>query len=105
VVEDAASIAEIICRYAVFENVYIQSISIGDDELERALVQFYAAILVYLSKAKNYFQENSASGCVCVSASDYQLIRMDRTHYKKWAPSQIRPRVGLPRHYQSARNS
>jgi len=59
--EDAASIAEIICRYAVFENVYIQSVSIADDELERALVQFYTAILMYLSKAKEYFQENSAS--------------------------------------------
>jgi hypothetical protein len=63
VVEDAASIAEIICRYAVFENVYVQSVSVADDELMRALVRFYAAILIYLSKAKKYFQENSASRC------------------------------------------
>jgi hypothetical protein len=56
-----ASIAEVICRYAVFENVYLQAISSGDDEFERALIQFYATVLIYLSKAKSYFEENSAS--------------------------------------------
>lgn len=59
--EDIASITQMICRYAVFEDVYVQSMSTADDELERALIQFYAAILIYLSKAKKYFQENSAS--------------------------------------------
>jgi hypothetical protein len=49
--------------------------STADDELERALIEFYAAILIYLSKAKNYFQENSASVYLC-STLDYQLIRI-----------------------------
>jgi hypothetical protein len=61
VMEGAALIAEMICRYAIFEDVYIQSVSPADHELERALVHFYAAILVYLSKAKSYFEENTAS--------------------------------------------
>ncbi|KIM92814.1 hypothetical protein OIDMADRAFT_107066 [Oidiodendron maius Zn] len=60
VMEDITSIAQMICRYAVFEDVYAQSISAADDELERALIRFYAAILIYLSKARKYFQENSA---------------------------------------------
>ena len=59
-VESANSIAEIICRYAVFEGVWRQSQSAAADELERALVKFYAAIMIYLSKAKRYFDENTA---------------------------------------------
>lgn len=60
VVESAASIGEIICRYAVFEDVYLQSPCAAADELQRALVGFYAAILIYLSKVKSYFEQNSA---------------------------------------------
>ena len=61
VVESATSIAEIICRYAIFEDVYLQSLSAAADELQRALVRFYAAIMIYLSKVKSYFEQNSAS--------------------------------------------
>jgi hypothetical protein len=68
--EDIASITQMISRYVVFEVVYVQSMSTADDELERALIQFYAAILIYLSKAKKYFQENSASVYLC-STLDY----------------------------------
>jgi hypothetical protein len=50
VVESAVSIAEIICRYAIFEDVYRQSASPAAIELERVLVKFYAAIMVYLLK-------------------------------------------------------
>jgi hypothetical protein len=61
VIEGAASIAEIIYRYAIFEDVYLQSISPATEELKRALVQLYAAIMVYLLKAKSYFNQNLAS--------------------------------------------
>lgn len=60
VVESATSIAEIICRYAVFEDVWLQYQSAAADELERALIKLYAAIMIYLSKAKRYFDENTA---------------------------------------------
>jgi hypothetical protein len=60
-IEEAALIAELICRYAIFEELYLQSASPATDELKRALVQMYAAIMVYLSKAKRYFDQNSAS--------------------------------------------
>jgi hypothetical protein len=61
VIEDAALIAELICRYAIFEDVYLQSSSPAADELQRALVNLYAAIMVYLSKARSYFDQNLAS--------------------------------------------
>jgi hypothetical protein len=58
-VEGATSVAELICRYAIFEDVYLQSPSAAAEELQRALVKFYAAIMIYLSKAKSYFEQNS----------------------------------------------
>ncbi|KAH6665987.1 hypothetical protein B0J14DRAFT_678599 [Halenospora varia] len=60
VVESAASIGEIICRYAVFEDVYLHSPSPTTNKFRRALVKFYAAIMVYLLKVKSYFEQNSA---------------------------------------------
>lgn len=33
--------------------------SVARDELQRALVRFYAAIMIYLSKAKSYFDQNT----------------------------------------------
>lgn len=60
VVESAASIAEIICRYAIFEAVYLTDSSAATNELRKSLVQFYAAILIYLSKVRAYFDQNTA---------------------------------------------
>ncbi|KFY17970.1 hypothetical protein V492_00220, partial [Pseudogymnoascus sp. VKM F-4246] len=59
-IEGAALMAEMICRYAVFEDLYLRSTSLATDELKRALIQLYAAIMIYLSKAKRYFDQNSA---------------------------------------------
>lgn len=60
-VEGVASIAELICRYAVVENLYCRSVSAAADELERALVGLYVEIMLYLSKAKSYFDQGAAS--------------------------------------------
>ena len=59
-IEGAASVAEMICRYAVFEELYLRSTSHATDELKRALVQLYTAILIYLSKVKSYYDQNTA---------------------------------------------
>jgi hypothetical protein len=60
VVENVATVAEIICRYRVFEKVFLQTPSAATDELQRALIRLYAAIMIYLSKAKRYLEQNSA---------------------------------------------
>ncbi|OCK86125.1 hypothetical protein K432DRAFT_341989, partial [Lepidopterella palustris CBS 459.81] len=60
VVEGIEWIAELICRHAVIEHLYSQSTSEAAGELERALVKLYAAILIYLSKAKYYLEQGSA---------------------------------------------
>ena len=54
-------LGKILCRYAVFEDVYLQYPSAAANELQKALVRFYAANMIYLSKVKSYFEQNSAS--------------------------------------------
>ena len=60
VVEGAESMARMIARYAVFEQIYLRSTSKASRGLENALVQLYSTILMYQSKAKHFFDENTA---------------------------------------------
>lgn len=66
VVEDLARIAELICRFALTERLYLQGKSKAVEGLEKAVVKLYASILVYLSKAKQYLEE----GTISTHASD-----------------------------------
>ena len=61
VVEGLARIAELICRFAVVEVLYLQGTSKAAKELEKAVTKLYASILDYLSKAKHYFEQGTAS--------------------------------------------
>jgi hypothetical protein len=49
------------CVTNIREALYPLTSSAAATELDRALVHLYAAIMVYLSKAKSYFEQNSAS--------------------------------------------
>lgn len=60
VVEGAEKIARMISRYAIFEEIYLQRTSRARGELQDTLVRLYATILLYLSKAKAFFGQNSA---------------------------------------------
>ena len=73
--EGVAYIAELICRYTVVQNLYIYSASAACEELERALVHLYAAIMIYLSKAKCYFDQNSASQYTHVPLQDIAYLQ------------------------------
>lgn len=59
--ERTADIAELICRSALTEGFLKTSSSAVVEELERALVQLYAKILIYLAKARSYYRRNTAS--------------------------------------------
>ncbi|KAF2179129.1 hypothetical protein K469DRAFT_801863, partial [Zopfia rhizophila CBS 207.26] len=52
VVKGLAWMAELICRHAVLEDLYLRQTSKAAEELHRTLVTLYAAVLIYLSKAK-----------------------------------------------------
>ena len=59
--EGVASITELICRSAIVQEYYARSVSAAGDELERSLIRLYVAVMLYLSKAKCYFDQNFAS--------------------------------------------
>ena len=59
VVEGAETIARLIGRCTILQNIYLPRTSMASRELEHALVRLYAAIMVYLSKAKGFFEQNS----------------------------------------------
>jgi hypothetical protein len=61
VIEGLARVAELICRYAVIEALYIRDTSGSNRELERAVVKLYAGILSYLSRARQFFEEGTTS--------------------------------------------
>jgi hypothetical protein len=61
VVEGLARIAELICRFAVVEDLYLQGTSKAAQELDRAVVKLYSSILGYLSKARQYLEQGTAS--------------------------------------------
>ena len=60
VVEGAEVIARMISRYAIYEDIYLHRTSKAIQELKDALVRLYTTILLYLSKAKQFFEQNSA---------------------------------------------
>ena len=57
--EDLARIAELICRFALTEELYLQGTSNAAKELEKAVVKLYAHILGFLSKAKQYLEQGT----------------------------------------------
>jgi hypothetical protein len=77
VIEGLAWIVELICRYAVTEALYMQSASKADQGLEKAVVKLYASILGYLSKAKQYFEQGTASQC---TPSRGQIQQVNNTY-------------------------
>ena len=60
VVEGAESIARMLGRYAIFEEIYLRRTSKASMELENALVRLYSTILMYESKAKRFFDQSSS---------------------------------------------
>jgi hypothetical protein len=61
VTEDLARIAELICRFALTEELYLQGTSKAVKELEKTVVKLYAHILGFLSTAKQYLEQGTVS--------------------------------------------
>ncbi|KAL9613019.1 MAG: hypothetical protein Q9167_002409 [Letrouitia subvulpina] len=61
VIENVASISETLCRNSYAEAILHGSVSDVTKEMKNALIRLYAAILIYLSKAKRYFQQKTAN--------------------------------------------
>ena len=77
VVEGAESIARMIGRYAIFEDIYLRRPSKASEGLENALVRLYSTILMYQSKAKSFFDQSSAKrilGSVFVTEDEFESL-------------------------------
>jgi hypothetical protein len=73
VIVGLAHMAELICRYAVTEALYLQGTSKASEELQRAVVKLYTIVLRYLSKARQYFEQGTLSQHT-LSSSQRQLL-------------------------------
>ncbi|KAK4182058.1 hypothetical protein QBC35DRAFT_468368, partial [Podospora australis] len=60
VVENIPSIAELICRSALIEELLLRSPSPAAEELRQALVLLYVRIMDYLARARAYFLQRTA---------------------------------------------
>ena len=54
-------VSGLIIHYMTFEDVYLGQLSALTDQLKEALCNLYAAVLVYLSKARRYFTHRTSS--------------------------------------------
>lgn len=72
VVEGAETIARSISRFAILEIIYLRPQTLltqSSKALEEALVRLYTSILVYLARAKQYYEQSTASmSCLRPSA-------------------------------------
>ena len=77
VVEGAESIARMIGRFAIFEEIYLRRTSKASVDLEHALIRLYSLILTYLSKAKSFFDQSftkRALKSVFVAGDEFEYL-------------------------------
>lgn len=58
--EGVEFISNLITRYAIVEQLYLQKPLTAKDQLIKAITKLYAAVLKYLSKANRFYGRNSA---------------------------------------------
>ena len=57
--EGVELVSNLITRYTIVERLYLQKPSSAKDQLTQAILRLYSAVLIYLSKAKSYYQRNT----------------------------------------------
>ncbi|KAH0536560.1 hypothetical protein FGG08_006568 [Glutinoglossum americanum] len=75
--EGMERIAHLISRFAIFEDLYLHDQLSSSDGLKRSLIELYTTVLLYLSKARCYYGQNTALRTV---KSIVQLEEIDFQH-------------------------
>jgi hypothetical protein len=57
--EGVELVSNLITRYTIVEQLYLQKPSAAKDQLTQAILRLYSTVLIYLSKAKSYYQRNT----------------------------------------------
>lgn len=58
--EGVEFVSNLITRYTIIEQLYLQNLSTAKDQLMKAITKLYAAVLKYLSKADHFYRRTSA---------------------------------------------
>lgn len=58
-IENLETVSHLITRYAILEDLYMQRNSAIRDKLEDMIVRLYSEILIFLARAKRFFQSSS----------------------------------------------
>jgi hypothetical protein len=58
-IEGLEFVSRLVARYALVEELYLQGTSVEKDQLADSITRLYAAILVYLSKARRYYDRRT----------------------------------------------
>jgi hypothetical protein len=60
ILEGLELVSKTIAQYAKVEELYLHGTSIQHDQLAQCIIELYAAVLTYLSKAKSYYELGTA---------------------------------------------
>jgi hypothetical protein len=58
-IEGVELVSRLVARYALVEELYLQGTSVEKDQLADSITRLYTTILVYLSKARRYYDRRT----------------------------------------------
>ena len=58
-IEGVEFVSNLITRYSIVEQLYLQRPSAAKEQLTQAIIKLYSHVLIYLFKAKNYYQKRT----------------------------------------------
>ncbi len=70
-IEGMELVSNLITRYAIFEKLYLGTMTgseadaEGKNLLAQAILKLYIAVLMYLSNAKRYYSRHTAGASIC----------------------------------------
>jgi hypothetical protein len=59
-VEGVEMVSRLVARYAKVEELYLQGVSAQREQLEQCIIELYVAILIYLLRAREYYNRTTA---------------------------------------------
>lgn len=84
--EGVEATSNLIARYAIVENLYLQERSDGRAQLRDSVTKLYTAILLYLSRAYQYYQQSTGSKLYAIpgdKANNFHKNGRDWLLYKR----------------------
>jgi hypothetical protein len=71
-------VSSLITRYAIFEGLYLRpTVAVAaavKEQLSRSIVELYASVLKYLSKARRYYDRSTLRTSLCSISATLSLV-------------------------------